>query len=124
MRPGAKMAKDNTFSILDVRDTAEGLLRLSDNDSLRICHFASTPYIVRAELASLIQSFSKYKDMMAYKVVSFANIPYSEPRARLNHLDNTLAVSRLGMKFKPPKKIIRRKVELLDQKTAEMEACT
>lgn len=121
MRPGARMAKDNTFSISDVRDTAEGLLRISENDSLRICHLASTPYIVRTDLASLIQSFSKYKDMMAYEVVSFSDIPYSEPRGQYNHLDNTLALSSLGMNFKPPEEIIRRKVKLLDLEIADME---
>ncbi len=121
MRPGARMAKDNTFSISDVRDTAEGLLKISENDSLRICHLASTPYVVRTELASLIQSFSKYKNMMAYEVVSFSDIPYSEPRGQYNHLNNTLAISSLGMNFKPPEEIIRQKVELLDLEIADME---
>lgn len=121
MRPGARMAKDNTFSISDVSDTAEGLLRISQNDSLRLCHLASTPFIVRTELASLVKSFSKYGDMMAYEIVSFSDIQYSEPRGQYNQLDNTLALSTLGMNFKPPEEIIRQKVELLDFKMADME---
>ena len=59
--------------------------------------------------------------MMHYDVVSFAEISYSEPRARLNHLDITLAVTELGMRFKAPEKIIRRKVELLDSKMEDID---
>ena len=53
------------------------------------------------------------------KTVSFSDITYSEPRGRLNHLDNSLSLSLLGMKYKTPEEIIRQKVELLDRPTVE-----
>ena len=115
MQPNAKMAHDNTFSISDVNDTAKGLLSLSYNNSMKKCHLASAPFIIRSDLASKIISLSKYKNLMGYKNVSFSDIPYSEPRARLNHLNNSHAINDLGMKFTPSDEIIRRKVELLDQ---------
>jgi len=122
IHPEAKMAKDNIFSIIDVRDTVEGLLRLCDNPGIRVCHLASNPSIVRTELASLIMNFSKYKDLMAYEVVLFSDIPYSEPRGRCNHLDNSFAISSLGINFRPPKEIIRQKVELLDRHIADIKS--
>ncbi len=114
LKPGAKMANDNTFSICDVRDTAEGLFRLADNDSLEIIHLASTPVLIRSQLADLIMSFSKNKHAMAYRIASFSEISYSEPRAQYNHIDNTLAVAKLGMAFRPAEQIVREKVKLLD----------
>lgn len=111
----AKMAKDNIFSIIDVRDTAEGLLRLCDRPDVDVCHLASSPFLLRTELASLIMNFSKYKNLMAYKTVSFSDIPYSEKRGRCNHLDNSFAISSLGINFRLPQDIIRKKVELLDR---------
>ncbi len=116
LRHGAKMAKDNIFSIIDVRDTARGLLKLGKKPSLKICHFASTQPVVRTELAELIMKFSKYKDLMAYQVGSFSDMPYSEPRGRRNHLDNSFAKSALKMNFNPVKEIVKQKVELLDNK--------
>lgn len=122
LSPGAKMAKDNTFSIADVRDTAEGLLRIAGHNELRICHLASSPYIVRTQLASLVKSLSRFRDSMNYKVTNFSNIPYSEPRAKHNSLDVSLASSVLGMKFRPPEEIIREKVELLDRHMDEIQS--
>lgn len=115
MKPNAKMASDNTFSISDVRDTAEGLLRLSKDDSLDKIHLASEPLIVRTDLADLVMHYSCNSDKMKYEITTFSEIPYSEPRAQYNHLDNLLAKERLGMMFRDPERIVRRKVELLDR---------
>ncbi len=112
LRPGAKMAKDNNFSIVDVKDTAAGLLKIADKPDLRVCHLASAPPIFRTELADTIISLSKNKDMMKYRVAMFSDIPYSEPRACCN----SLAVSKLKMKFRAPVEIIKQKVKLLDGK--------
>jgi dTDP-4-dehydrorhamnose reductase len=114
LRPGAKMANDNTFSISDVRDTAEGLLRLADNDSVRVIHLASSPPVVRNRVADLVISFSINKDKMSYKQTSFSEISYSEPRAQYNHIDSSLAVAKLCMVFRPAEQIVREKVKLLD----------
>jgi dTDP-4-dehydrorhamnose reductase len=115
MKPNAKMANDNTFSISDVQDTAKGLLKISDHESLRMCHLASEPYIVRNALATEIQSVSKHGQEMAHFVTSFSEIPYTERRAQYNHLDNSLAVSLLGISFRNSQDIIHQKVALLDE---------
>lgn len=115
LKPDAKMAKDNIFSIVDVRDTALGLLKLADKPELKICHFASTPPVVRTELADAIRRFSARQQKMSYKTVSFSDIPYSEPRGRCNDLDCSLARSVFGLKFRPPLEIIEEKVKLLDR---------
>ena len=47
LKTNAKMANDNTFSISDVQDTAQGLLKISNHESLQLCHLASQPKIVR-----------------------------------------------------------------------------
>jgi len=114
--PDAKMANDNMFSIIDVKDTARGLLRLSENKSITICHLSSNPPVVRSRLADMVISFSKFKNLMHYEAVKFSDIPYSEPRGRLNHLDNSLAIRELSMEFTPSEEVIRRKVEYLDEK--------
>lgn len=114
LRPGARMANDNILSIVDVRDTASGLIRICEDDSLKICHLASSPPILRSELASRISVVSRFGKMMNYEVVPFSEIPYTELRGRFNHLNNTLAVSRLCMKFRQPDIIIGEKVDLLD----------
>jgi len=123
MAPGAKMAKDNIFSVIDDKDTCEGLLRLSDRTEVAICHLASVPPIVRTELASMVMKFSKYKERMSFEAVSFADIPYTEKRSRDTHLDNSFAISSLGMDFRPPEDIIRQKVEMLDRHMEQSLLC-
>jgi len=113
--PGAKMARDNIFSIIDVKDTAEGLLRIFERPEVSVCHVVSTPPITRTELASMVMDFSKYKEKMSYEPVLFSDISYSEKRSRDTHLDNTFAVSALGMNFRTPQDIVRQKVEWLDR---------
>jgi dTDP-4-dehydrorhamnose reductase len=119
LRPDARMAKDNVFSIIDVNDTAKGLLMIGENNKLRICHLASTPPVCRIELAEDIISLSKYKKLMSYEEVMFKEIPYSEPRGRLNHLDNLLATSSLGISFRSSDEIIREKVKFLDSRVKD-----
>lgn len=114
MTPGAKMAQDNIFSIIDVRDTCEGLLRLFDRPDVALCHLASAS-ITRTQLASMIMNFSKYKEQMSYETVLFSDIRYPEKRGRNNQIDNSFAVSSLGMNFMPLKDIIHQKVILLDR---------
>lgn len=114
LAPDAKMAFDNTFSISDVRDTALGLLRLSDHPEITKLHLASSPHLVRRELADLIMAASVRSSQMSYRPVSFARIAYSEPRAQLNHLNNHRAVTTLGLAFRSPEEIVRAKVRLLD----------
>ena len=108
------MAHDNIFSLIDVRDTARGVLRLCSDESIKICHFASSPPVRRTDLAARIKATSRYGKMMDYGEVNFADIHYTEPRGRYNQLDTTLATSHLELIFRPTDEIIREKVELLD----------
>lgn len=114
MKPNARMAKDNIFSIIDVRDTAVGLLKLCSVDSLKICHLAGNQPIYRTELASFIISHSRFGNVMSFKEVLFSEIPYSEPRSCCNHLDNSLAITKLGMAFANSLDVIHHKVDFLD----------
>lgn len=109
----AQMANDNTFSIADTHDTAAGLLWLAGQPQLSAFHLASSPYLVRTQLAEIIIASSAYGSQMTYKSVPFAEIPYSEPRARLNHLNNHLAIQ-FGLSFRNPYQIAQDKVRLLD----------
>jgi len=109
----ARMANDNTFSISDTHDTAAGLLWLAGQPNLTKLHLASSSYLVRTQLADLIISSSTHGPHMAYQPVPFSDIPYSEPRARLNHLDNHRA-TQLGLTFRDAHQIVRDKVSLLD----------
>jgi dTDP-4-dehydrorhamnose reductase len=111
---GARMAQDNTFSIADSRDTAAGLLFLVSRPEINCLHLASSHRLVRTELADLIIATSKRSSQMAYAPTDFASIPYTEPRARLNHLDCVFATTELGLSFRPAIDIIRDKVRLLD----------
>ena len=115
LSPGAKMAQDNVFSITDVRDTAQGLLKLGQRSDVSVCNLASSPAIARNELASMIMDLSKHKGSMSYETALFADIRYPEKRPRRTNLDNAFAALSLGMDFKPPGMLIRQKVELLDK---------
>lgn len=111
---GARMAHDNTFSIADSRDTAAGLLALASHPAVKRLHLASSQTLIRTELADLIIATSRRAAEMAYTPTTFASIPYTEPRARLNHLDCSWATTQLGLRFRPAVDIIRDKVRLLD----------
>jgi len=121
LSPNARMANDNTFSIADVRDTAKGLLRLSDYSEVKHCHLASTPKLVRSELADIVKNQSKFGDLMDFGITSFSEIPYSEPRAKHNSLDVSFAIKTLQLNFRNPKDIICEKVKLLDKHFDEIK---
>ena len=121
LSPNARMANDNTFSIADVRDTAKGLLRLSDYNEVKQCHLASTPKLVRSELADEVKSQSKFGNLMDFSITSFSEIPYSEPRAKHNSLDVSFAIKTLQLNFRNPKDIICEKVKLLDKHFDEIK---
>jgi len=121
LKPNAFMAKDNTFSIADVRDTALGLLRLSDFNDIKKCHLASgQKLLVRSELAELVKNTSKYGKLMDYKLTTFSKISYTEPRALHNSLNSNFAMENLNIKFKDPQKIILEKVKFLDERFNEL----
>lgn len=115
LKPGARMARDNSFSLIDVRDAAEGLRRLAPDGTPPVMHLAARPPVVRTALADLVIKTSRRGREMSYTPVSFSEISYSEPRGRRNELDATLAATALGMSFRPSDEVVRAKVELLDR---------
>lgn len=109
-----RMATDNTFSIADVRDTARALLLAGEQPSIRCLHAASPTVWRRSELADLIIANSRHGHSMRYTPCVFAQIPYSEPRARLNDLDASQASKQWGLRFRDAREIVLEKVRLLD----------
>jgi len=114
LKPGAKMADDNVFTIIDANDTAEGLMRLSGADDVRKIHFAADMPLLRTNLARLVQKHSLRGAEMDFSPCRFADIPYTEPRGRLNDLKNCYSKLRLGMDYLSAEEVVRGKVALLD----------
>ncbi|NTV15391.1 MAG: sugar nucleotide-binding protein [Desulfobulbaceae bacterium] len=115
LRPAARMARDNFFSLIDVRDTAMGLLRICADETIAICHLASAPPICRLDLATMVKKKSRFALGMEFAEVAFADIAYTEPRGRLNHLNCDQAIARYGLTFRQPKEIVNDKVAVLDE---------
>jgi len=121
LKPNAFMANDNTFSIADVKDTSQGLLKLSNLKGINKCHLASgQKLLVRSELAELVKNTSKYGKLMNYELTSFSKIPYSEPRALHNSLNTNFATNELKINFREPNDIIKQKVKFLDKRFNEL----
>ena len=65
-------------------------------------------------MAELIISVSKNKKQMSFSDCLFNEIPYSEPRGRVNDLNNSLSQKLFGMKYSDAHKLIINKVRYLD----------
>lgn len=113
LRPNAKMANDNLFTITDVFDVAYGLLRIAADKVRGGIHLAANPPVARAVLADWIIRQSKLGSQMSYERVSFEDLGTNGLRAQRAWLRNKHAI-KLGYKFSEPRKIAERKVELLD----------
>ena len=114
LRPGARMAADNVFNVSDVEDTARGLLAMATvRPPSPVYHLVSGDGVGRADLAAAIRRDSRYGAAMAYDVVSFAEITYSEPRPTRAFL-RAERLGELGVMFADPWSVIARKVRLLD----------
>lgn len=112
--PGAKMATDNKFSISSVYDTALGLYKLSKFPDIRKIHICSDGVVSRTLLASMICRHSIYGNKMSYSECLFTDIPYTEPRGRVNDLNNALSKNTLGIKYKNIQQIILDKIRFID----------
>ena len=91
LKPNAKMASDNFFSLALVDDTAEILFRLLDKPQVKKIHICSDKVICRTELAKAIIMKSKLANNMSFKDCLFEEIVYKEPRGRINDLDNSFS---------------------------------
>jgi dTDP-4-dehydrorhamnose reductase len=115
LKSDARMANDNVFSIVDASDTAAGLIRLIGADDVPEIHFAADLPLIRTELAELVKAFSVRGAEMSFKHCQFSDIRYSEPRGRLNNLDNSFAKMRFKLTFRSAIDVVRQKVQILDQ---------
>ena len=115
MKPNAKMAIDNYFSLASSDDTAEAIARLIYDDKIKILHACSDEVISRIELADIIISNSKNGHLMDYSTCLFSDIPYSEPRGRLNNLDNNLSKKVLDMEYCNARNLIIDKTKYIDK---------
>ena len=114
LKENAKMAHDNCFSIIDAKDTAEGLYRIGVNDDVNVCHLVGGEHIFRTDLADRVVRYSNNGHKMSYSECSFSDIPYSEKRALKNDMDGSFSVRRLEMEYKSLDDVIKRKVAYLD----------
>ncbi len=117
LKLNAMMAIDNFFSISDVEDTANALRLLGKHPELRELHICSDEIVRRDELAGLIIQTSINGSRMAFRQCNFSDIPYSEPRGRINDLSNTLSKEVLGMKYRSTRDIIVGKTRFIDSQT-------
>jgi dTDP-4-dehydrorhamnose reductase len=114
LKPNAMMAVDNLFSISDVEDTANALRQVGKHPELAEIHICSDAIVRRNDLASLIVGASRNGGRMVFRECNFSDIPYSEPRGRLNDLSNALSRDVLGMKYRAAHDIIADKVQFID----------
>ena len=119
LKPNAKMAKDNFFSLASVEDTTKVISNLIEGDSIKIIHICSDKVINRVELANIILKHSKHSKKMNYSECFFKDIPYSEPRGRINDLNNNLSKKYFNMIYKDTDKIILDKILYIDKKINE-----
>ncbi len=109
-----KMAKDNVFSIITSKNTGEALRNLIDHQDIKKIHLASDNPVIRTELAKIVLASSKNLKLNGFKECLFNEIEYSEPRARLNDLDNSLSKKILNLNYTKTEHIINQKINLLD----------
>jgi dTDP-4-dehydrorhamnose reductase len=114
IKPNAKMARDNFFSISSVEDTAHGLTKIASSPLIKICHICSNEVINRVQLAKLILTNSKNSNKMNFKECLFEEITYSEPRGRHNNLNNSLSKSNFSLEYMDSIDIILQKIKLID----------
>lgn len=111
LRPDAKMAPDNVFTITAVEDVAAGLLRLAEARTRGIVHLAANPPVTRTQLADWIIERSTRGLRMAYRSVPVSSLPMVRaPRAWLR----CGRALEMGLSFADPRSVAERKVAMLD----------
>lgn len=114
LEQGARMARDNQFSISAVTDTADALRMLANYPEVRELHICADDKVMRVRLAELISENSNRGKEMDFDECLFSEIEYSEPRGRMNDLDNALSREVLGISYQHVHDIILDKVRFID----------
>ena len=115
LKPNARMARDNYFSLASVEDTGLVLSRLLEKPNVKKLHICSDEVVCRTDLANIIINKSKLGSRMSFDECLFKDIPYKEPRGRINDLDNSLSKKIFGYEYKSTVEIIEEKVKYLDE---------
>jgi len=114
-KPGAIMAKDNLFSIVDVRDTAVGLKKIALEPLVNYVHIAPETVISRVELANVIIRSSVNKNLMKFKVGKHTDIKYNEPRGKNMTINADTSNSLFKIHYRTTTETITDKVTLIDE---------
>jgi len=115
LKPHARMAEDNVYSVTSLADVVEALLLVSVATKHHIYHGVASPEVSRTELAQLIIQASRFGVQMGYAPCAFSDIAYPEPRGRNTWMKNTRIGPEFGYTFKPSHDAVREKVALLDR---------
>jgi len=109
-KKNAKMAKDNLFSITNVKDTCS-IIKKHLMSKGKIIHIANGEKISRSILAKRIKKYSNNK--LNFKIVKYLDINYLEPRSKINLLKSDDEIVR-KFNFKKINYLIKKKTKLLD----------
>lgn len=116
LNKNARMATDNFFSLCSVKDTATVLYKISEENKLNKIHICSDRIVNRKEMAELVIAVSSNGKKMSFSDCLFEDLPYSEPRGKINDLDNSLSKSLFDMHYFDANQLIINKVRYLDKK--------
>ena len=114
LKDGAKMAKDNSFTITHVEDLSEAISKIIFSNEKKILHLCSSEIITRTKLADQIIKISKNADKMSYRETTFSDIHYNEPRSKLNNLNSEYKEINDNLFFRSAEQTIKEKVNFLD----------
>lgn len=114
LKDGAKMAKDNSFTITHVEDLSEAISKIIFSNEKKILHLCSSEIITRTKLADQIIKISKNADKMSYREATFSDIHYNEPRSKLNNLNSEYKEINNNLFFRSAEQTIKEKVNFLD----------
>jgi dTDP-4-dehydrorhamnose reductase len=117
LNPGARFAFDNYFTITNVTDTVDALIRLIDLEYDEICHIAANPPISRDKLADMIIAASRHGSRMSYEKVPFSILKFEEPRPKTAWLKNDRLNSIMDFDFMPAQDVVLKKVAILDDQS-------
>lgn len=110
----AKMAYDNIFTLTDIRDTVNAIIKLVEYGLTGIYHIAANPPVGRTEFADWIIASSKRGNEMSYQAVAYSELRFPEPRPRRAWLRNEKFMDEVGYNFISPRDLVSRKVRQID----------
>ena len=116
LKKNAMMAHDNYFSVIDVEDTSAILFLIGKKlkNKPKIINICSDEIINRYELAKFIKQNSRAGKKMDFQKCMFKDIKYTEPRGRINDLDNSFSKKLFNFNYKNAYDVILKKIKFID----------